>query len=230
MSTAQPSHLSQPILFYLDDLKANLDLVAQIISLANTAFWRSKKNSPEQWEVVECMRFQSPEDLFRMVGIAGVMAIICVVEDGSAKAGNKWKNENKVVGCATAVPWDKADGLWPVDKRNGVEEGWEIKAVCVDGDVRFAKQGLAINMLQTLQDWAIQKEIEIARMNGKIGDDGNRVARFWIQAAECLNGEYWRKRGYTEVRKAVQGHRLWDCKTNFELVVLVKEVVFRVNT
>ena len=48
----------------------------------------------------------------------------------------------------------------------------------------------------------------------------------WILAAECINGVYWRKRGYELVRKDVALPPTWNVQTSFEMIVLRKDVPF----
>jgi hypothetical protein len=58
-----------------------------------------------------------------------------------------------------------------------------------------------------------------------IEDDKKGVLTLWILAAECVVGDYWRKRGYQNVRTGIYSG-IWSCRTSFEMVVLKKEVEY----
>jgi len=41
---------------------------------------------------------------------------------------------------------------------------------------------------------------------------------FWILAAVCINGVYWRKKGYEVIRKDTYGPPTWGCQTEFQMI------------
>jgi GNAT superfamily N-acetyltransferase len=96
----------------------------------------------------------------------------------------------------------------------------------VDGDPKYHRRGLAVQLLNVLEDHLVANERVHLQGAGKQGEG---VLTLWILAAECINGVYWRKRGYQEVRKKVEGPGVWSCKTSFEMVVLRKDVTFGVG-
>ncbi|KAF2737492.1 hypothetical protein EJ04DRAFT_461305 [Polyplosphaeria fusca] len=240
-STPTPPILCPPILLRPPQLRHLPNVVDKIRHLANHAFVRPKSRFPDQWHCVPGTRFPDTESLFRMLGAHGIM---CIVVDTAARcsdaaggadgAGFRLEEGDRVAGIAAVVPWiGVADGVWPeeqVEAAKREERGWEVKSVCVEGDGRYAKMGIAVRMMGELEGWVVERERERKRVDvlgREDGGGGKEVARFWIQAAEILNGVYWRKRGYREVRRAeVRG--IWTCKTSFELVVFVKEVEYGV--
>jgi len=119
--------------------------------------------------------------------------------------------ERKVVACAAAVPWR---GGWKRECE-GTETGWEIKAIAVDGSPTYLKKGLAVQVMSELERYLVEKTKK----------EGEKELTLWILAAECINGAYWRKRGYREVRRSTEGDGTWGCKTSFDLVVFGKDVV-----
>jgi GNAT superfamily N-acetyltransferase len=125
----------------------------------------------------------------------------------------------KVVACAAAVPWK---GGWMKEGADS-ESGWEIKIVCVDGDPQYHHRGLAVQLLGFLERYLV------TAMKAKFREEGKQehgTLTLWILAAECINGSYWRKKGYQEVRRKTEGVGVWSCKTSFEMVVFRKIITF----
>ena len=239
MAATQPN-FTEPIFLTFDDLCANSKLTDQIAILCNAAFTRPKSLNPAKWEV-PAIRFPDTQTLLDMVGKDGIMAIILDeswvsgddedirVEVGGGEGGEV--KRGKLVVTTTIVPW--AGGQ---DKEGaGTEPGYEMKAVCVDGDARYLRKGLAIKVMDALENYIIEVERKQMRHKGDDADakqpncamkDGNkRVLTLWILAAEDLVGSYWRKTGYENVRSAIYSG-IWGCRTSFELMVLKKEVEY----
>lgn len=182
------------------------------------------------------MRFSAPDSYTRM--LVGDSVVALIFDDGGYSKnknpheadveinGDKDRAEypRKLVACAAAVPWT---GGWLKDGPKS-EEGWEIKAVCVDGDTKYARSGLAVQLLSFLAEHLIsQMKLQLREhIDNEEKEHVQGSLVLWIQAAECLNGAYWRKRGYQEIRRSTQGEGVWGCQTSFELVVLKKTVQF----
>jgi GNAT superfamily N-acetyltransferase len=229
--------LSLPILFTPLELKSNTALSASVTRLVNDAFYRSKETDPVKWSNVT-FRFPNEDALHVMLGdTSSVMALI-FDENADAERGWNGKAETngreagtakgdltrkKVVACAAAVPWK---GGWMKEGAN-YESGWEIKTVCVDGDPNYHHRGLAVKLLSFLEGNLIASLKAQLRKEGK---EGVSTLTLWILAAECINGVYWRKRGYQEVRRKTEGVGVWSCKTSFEMVVLKKFVTFDIDS
>ncbi|KAH7093441.1 hypothetical protein FB567DRAFT_515348 [Paraphoma chrysanthemicola] len=242
--TTQP-HLSAPILFHPTTLKSNRALTSQITTLANEAFMRSHAPDREKWDLSRD-RFPSEESYWDMLGEKGIVALIFDRDDGNSAqelnganaTGNNdenvngedrnWEGREKVIACAAALPWK---GGWNKEGA-GTEVGWEIKAVCVAGDKKYLKKGLAVQVMQALEDELVRNAKAQWRASAKremSAEDARRGSvALWILAAECLNGAYWRKRGYEELRRSTEGSGTWGCKTSFELVVFRKEVKYEI--
>lgn len=207
--TSSPS-FSAPVLYTPSDLKSNPALVTQITDLINDAFTRSKMPDPVKWRQGVRRRFPSDDLYFEMLGSDGVAAVIL----------DETTEDRKVVAVAAAVPWQ---GGWNKEGA-GVEEGWEIKAVAVDGEAKYLKRGLAVQLYTFLEQHLASK----TKKSG-VSTTGRKLNRtdqltLWILAAECIAGAYWRKRGYTLVRKDIAEAPTWGCLTTFEMVVLRKDV------
>ena len=226
--------LSPPTLFTPSELKSNPTLSKSITQLVNDAFYRSYERDTVKWDNSES-RFSDEEGLHMLLsGEGSVIALMfddaaSADENGSINGGNgsisgegsssDGKESRKVVACASLVPWK---GGWEKECAH-TETGWEIKIVCVDGDPKYHHRGLAVQLLNFLEQYLIVRETIQREQKGL---QGQRVLSLWILAAECLNGAYWRKRGYEVVRKKTWGPGTWSCKTSFEMVVLRRNVTF----
>jgi len=234
--TTTPS-LTAPIIFAPCDLEVDPALTAQITKLCNDAFRRSREPYPEKWS--SGLRFETPQAYKDMLNDESVVAII-LDRDGYGNEGAnenqqgavvvKGKDRGKLVACAAAVPWK---GGWAKEGA-GTEDGFEIKAICVDGDAKYLRRGLAVQLMDCLQNHLIQlaksRHQKNTEMDAKVtadgleGKDQTACLTLWILAAECLTGVYWRKRGYHEVRRTTEGTGTWGCNTKFDMVVLRKDV------
>lgn len=222
--------LSPPTLFSLAELRANRDLVASIISLANDAFLRPKKLDPVKWDSTG-LRFPTIDSYLEMLDGKSVVALIFddtttndyadLNKSTNDSAVDGRRAERKVIACAAAVPWQ---GGWTKEGA-GTEDGWEIKAVCVDGEAKYLRRGLAVQLLAGLEQHPVKLQLR-EQVGGIEKQPSQGKLSLWILAAECLNGVYWRKRGYQEVRRSTQGAGVWGCQTSFEIVVLRKDVLF----
>lgn len=203
---------SQPTLCTISDLESDPSLVSQITDLINDAFSRSKKADPVKWRQGERRRFPTNDLYFEMLGTDGIAAVIF----------DTTEEKRKVVAVAAAVPWQ---GGWKKEGA-GVEEGWEIKAVAVDGDARYLRQGLAVRLYTFLEQYLTLKSKQLGvSTTGRKFDCTDRLT-LWILAAECINGPYWRKRGYQLVRKDIAETPTWGVLTSFEMIVLRKDIPF----
>jgi hypothetical protein len=237
MTTPQ---LSAPIIFAPSDLEADPALIYQITKLCNDAFRRSKEQDPEKWSARP--RFETPQKYEDMLDDESVVAIIfdrggngnqAVNGDQQKEGATEGSSRGKVVACAAAVPWK---GGWAKEGAS-TEDGFEIKAICVDRDAKYLRRGLAIQLMDCLQNHLIQLANSRNRDHGENCASGTGLetdekrARLtlWILAAECINGVYWRKRGYREVRRTTEGAGTWGCQTSFDMVVLRKVVTYNLE-
>jgi hypothetical protein len=222
-----PPNLSPPIIFTPPDFISNPTLTASVLTLVNTSFHRSKAPDPIKWDNTT-LRFPSEDMFHMMLGTDGVMALIFDLDQDIAPLKDDEAFETmvkrepspyagkKVIACAAAVPWK---GGWAHESPG--EAGWEMKIVCVDGGEAYLHRGLAIKVMGALENLLIEKERLRRRENREYG---RLELELWILAAECINGVYWRKRGYEVVRKKTEGKGVWSCRTEFEMVVLRKVV------
>ena len=128
-------------------------------------------------------------------------------------------NEKKPIACAAAIPWRGGH----LKEGAGTETGWEIKIVCVNPSPEYQRRGLAVQVLAFLEEYLVGIERDALFREG-IRSAGGRGVDFWILAAECQAGPYWRRRGYAEVRRRTEGPGVWSCLREFEMLVLRRRV------
>lgn len=220
--------LSEPIIFTLSELKCRPTLTTQMISLVNDAFRRSKLPEPEKW-FYDQPRFPTIESYYEVLDDESLVVVIydeaansIIPTDTSINGSQKEEIlKGKLIGCSGAIPW-----LGGVEKEGaGNEVGWEVKAISVDGDKKYLKTGLAVRMVDALTQALIEKQ---KRQN--TGGWTKGLLTWWIIAAECLNGPYWRRKGFQEVRHTMLEAGAWGCKTTFDVVVLRKDIKYDIST
>lgn len=207
-----PHRLSAPTIYTRADLESDQGLVTQITRLINDAFTRSKKSDLVKWGANPRVRFTDSHMYFDMLGSEGVVAAI--FDEDTA--------DRRLVAVAGAIPWQ---GGWK-NEGAGIEEGWEIKAVAVDGDAKYLRRGLAVQLYNALQEHLLleSKQSGISTTKRKFNQQDQLT--LWILAAECINGVYWRKKGFELVRKDVVEAPTWGVLTEFEMIVLRKDIPF----
>lgn len=205
--------ISAPSLYTTQDLKQDPLLVTRIIHLINDAFTRSKKSDPVKWGEKPRIRFTDIDTYFEMLGSDGTVAAIF---DNNA-------GERRLVAVAAAVPWQ---GGWTKEGA-GTEEGWEIKAVAVDGDARYLRKGLAVQLYNSLEERLFMLAEKLQNPTTQRKSESKDQLTLWILAAECINGLYWRKRGFEIVRRNTAEAPTWGVLTKFEMIVLQKHIPLR---
>jgi GNAT superfamily N-acetyltransferase len=234
--------LSAPVLLSPAQVRSNPRLTSQIINLANAAFQRSKVPDPVKWNQGPGRRFPTRESYHDMLVEGTTVAVIfdrnAKKEDIHDSFGDEHaigpQSEDgslrgKVVACGATTPWT---GGWAKEGA-GKETGFEIKAIAVEADERYLRKGLAVQLMAALEERLVEEARE--RLRGCSATDVVKeraeqqgTLALWIMAAECIAGPYWRRRGYSEVRRTAEGNGTWGCKTSFDLLVLRKDVVFAV--
>jgi hypothetical protein len=195
-----PSQALATRLYHAKDIVRGSELAASLTKFVNDSYGNSNTYDPERWNVdEEKCRFETDDEIHDTLGEDGLFV---VAYDG----------DEPVASASTALWKGDFEGI-------GKEEGgWEIKTVTVR--VRYMKQGLATRCIKVLQDHLIGKMREEV-------PNGNKEAKklkLWLQTAECVNGEYWRRRGWRDARGYEKPVGYWASKTGFRLLVMMKEV------
>ncbi|KAF2743719.1 hypothetical protein M011DRAFT_471073 [Sporormia fimetaria CBS 119925] len=195
-------------------------------------------------EGVMCLIFSVPESGTEVAKTVGskVRGEEDGVEGDSREAGELEELEEmgEIVACGGAIPWTSAK--WTSsgsgeesDSRKATEKSkesvvldWEVKTVCASTDPRFSRTGLAVKVVDSVQDFLRKKVVESRRALGRelwettvrAGD----VLTLWVVTVESLVGAYWLRRGYVEVGRKTARPGTWGCKRGFEMLLLKKEV------
>ncbi|KAF2708003.1 hypothetical protein K504DRAFT_297023 [Pleomassaria siparia CBS 279.74] len=190
-------------LYHASDILSSPTLAASLTAFVNQGFKSAGTYDPTRWDLINSMRFKRTNEINELLGTEGLFAVLY---DGKVP-----------VACAAAVPWAKEyQGC-----RLPGEEGWEIKTVCVDA--KWVKRGLASRSINILRDYLVEQERAKLALDGA-QEAGNKKLKFWLEVAECVNGEYWRRRGYKELRGYDRPAGLWSSLTGFRLLVMVKDI------
>lgn len=145
-------------------------------------------------------------------------------QDESGPSTADGKTGGRIVACAGAIPWDGND-----------EDGWALKTVCVDWQDKYAKKGLAVRTVECIARYLAKLPTEEERLGnvtdskGGVPEEGpaKKTLTLWLTTEECLNGEYWRRRGFAEVRRAsVSG--MWAIRdsVSIDVVTMRKDLSF----
>ncbi|XP_014557251.1 hypothetical protein COCVIDRAFT_15481 [Bipolaris victoriae FI3] len=216
MPSTTPS-LSQPTLYTSSLIKSTPTLSAALTSLINSAFYRSASSDP-RWDAT-VPRFDSADELCEMIGDErSVVAVIYYSSGRSTSTLDDFEGkeeQGEMVACAAAIPWK---GGWHREGATTREGGWEIKTVCVHE--RFVGRGLASQLVGFLGDYYLCT----TRASGTVEEREQRKVTLWLLVADNLNGAYWRRRGWSEVRRRTEGPGVWGCKGEFDMVVLKREL------
>jgi hypothetical protein len=214
------ANLSAPTIVTLHDLTNNPAFTSALTTFIVNVF-DNQTRDPELFDL-SILRFDSPKELLDELGASGIMCVIFDRDEEGPSIGDG--KGGRIVACVGAIPWDGSD-----------EGGWELKTVCVDWHEKYAKKRLAIRTVECLGRYLAKLPTE--EVNPKSVTDSmggmrdasvdSRTLTLWIRTEECLNGEYWRRRGFTEIqRTAISG--IWAIKTgvSIEMAILRKDLSF----
>jgi GNAT superfamily N-acetyltransferase len=207
------NHSFHPQIYTADDLRSNNDLTVSIIALENAGYSNRQIYPESRWGKIPD-RFETLEALFTSLGPQGFVVAVFA-------SGENEEDEDRgrqLVACACASPWKGDLRLGSSSEKGNDDEvareaakerGWEIKGVATHA--AWLRKGLAGRCIAAI-------ETEVARQE----DEGK--IRLWIHMVEEVNGEYWRRRGFTEVRRSKTAPGVFGAKFGVELVVMFKDV------
>jgi hypothetical protein len=190
-------------LYHAKEIRANPTLAATLTAFVNKGFMAQTKipHAVEIWADFSTGRFKSPNEINEMLGPDGLFAVIY---DGEAP-----------VAVAGGVPWKQGSQELALEG----ETGYEIKTVTVDPTV--VKKGLATRCMGVVIKKLIEIEEKKRAENGTVGDG---KLKLWIQSTEYVNGDYWRGRGYKDMRNYKMPAGFWSARIPFTMLVQAKEV------
>jgi GNAT superfamily N-acetyltransferase len=191
---------TQPRLYYSSVIHADSSLASTITAFVNEGYRYVSPKSAPRWNPTFSDRLPTPESLHEVLGNDGVFAVIYNPHDKSIP-----------IACAALKPW-KGDYGGYVEPRAG---GWEVLTVTTH--VGWMRRGLARRCVDALIDDLVERTRKT--------DKGNSDAKvqIWIHAVEDLNGAYWKKQGWAEIRSYPRPAGEFGSKEGYKLLVLLQE-------
>ncbi|KAI8935879.1 hypothetical protein NX059_007394 [Plenodomus lindquistii] len=187
----------QPQIHHISKLIAAPNISETIRTFVNKGYRYCSPENASHWDT-SVDRLTDVESFHKALGHRGLIAVIYHPDDSTFP-----------IACAAASPWDGGyDGAYSPEE---LDNGWEIKIVTTKEE--WMGRGLAGICVDALLE-------EIVRVEG----DAKQKPKFWVQAVECLNGAFWRKRGWSDVRGINHEAGRFGSKKGYRLLVLSKEI------
>jgi hypothetical protein len=188
----------QPLLYHASAIRADSNLASALRSFINEGYRYLSPESAKNWSTVYGGdRLPNPDSIHQVLGDDGLLA---VVFDGVTP-----------VACAAAQRW-KHDHEGYAEPN---EDGWEILMVTTHVD--SMRRGLAGRCVDALVGDLVRQARDDQSRNGQA------PLKVWVHAVEDLNGPYWRKKGWKEVRSYTRPAGHWGSKNGYCLLVLLQE-------
>ncbi|KAF2197619.1 hypothetical protein GQ43DRAFT_380583 [Delitschia confertaspora ATCC 74209] len=209
------TNLSFPLKLYkTTDIQSNPPLNTSLTTFINHVF------ASQKWDRDRTtLRFPTAESLVEMLGPDGWIVVLMEPTSASEQQQGNGDGEEgfreEIIACAAAVPWAGDVSGVKADENGTEEEGYEIKTVTsAKAPVSYRKQGLASRCVAKLEEHLLSTV--------KAEGGGKKKVDLWIQTEEELNGEYWRRRGFVDVRRNHMPAGSWGAYREFVVVVLRK--------
>jgi GNAT superfamily N-acetyltransferase len=195
------AQLQKPHLYYASAIRAAPALASTLTTFVNEGYRYLSPASAQNWATVyDGDRLVNPDSIHQVLGDDGRLAVVYHPDDGVTP-----------VACAAAQRWrHDLEGYVAAG-----EDGWEILMVTTHVD--FMRRGLAGRCVDAL----IGDLVRQTRDDGKRNGQGK--LQVWVHAVEDLNGAYWRKKGWVEVRSYTRPAGHWGSKNGYCLLVLLQE-------
>ncbi|KAH7072744.1 hypothetical protein BKA63DRAFT_49413 [Paraphoma chrysanthemicola] len=185
----------QPTLYSAFALLCSPTLAHTLTAFVNEGYRSTPLRHPLHWDTEIDDRFPDANSIHKCLGLDGIFAVLYDPQDSSVP-----------IACASMTRWS---GDLVTFAAEG-ESGWEIKTVTTHRDWRgLGLPGLCVDAL-------VQRAL-------RMEDENDRKVQIWLQAVEELNGEFWRKKGWTEIRGYDRpvGHS--GSKMGYRLLVMLQE-------
>jgi len=187
----------QPRLHHASAIRADPSLARTITSFVNEGYRYISPSIASRWETDGSDRLATPSAIHEALGNDGMFAVIYDARD-----------DTNPIACAATTPWTRdLEGFCAAG-----ETGWEIKTVTTR--VECMRRGLA----QRCVDALVAELVRQAREDG----DGEKL-QVWVQAVEDMNGAFWRKKRWVDVRAYEKPAGHWGSKFGYRLLVLLQE-------
>jgi GNAT superfamily N-acetyltransferase len=191
---------ARPCLHHASAIRADATLASTITSFVNEGYRYMSPKSALRWDSVYGDRLRNPDSIHTTLGDDGMFAVIYDPQ-----------NSTIPIACAATKRWKHdLEGM-----NEPGEDGWEI--VTVTTRVDWMRRGLAGQCVDAL----VEEVVRQARRD-ETCDAGSKV-NIWIHTVEDLNGAYWRKKGWVEVRSYDKPIGHWGSKFGYRLLVLLQK-------
>jgi hypothetical protein len=190
-----------PRLHHASAIRADPILASTITAFVNEGYRYLAPENASRWDGVYGDRLAQPDSIHAALGVDGIFAVLYDPQNSATP-----------IACAATKRW-KHD----LEGHNtGGEDGWEL--IMVTTRVAWMRCGFAGRCIDAL----------IAEIIGKACEDEKRIddakVKIWAHAVEDLNGPYWRKKGWVDVRSYDKPAGHWGSKFGYRLLVLLKEL------
>lgn len=205
MVSPSPAQL-QPRIHRVASIRNDPALERRIRDFVNEGYRYIAPKDASRWNPDDDDRLSTADSIAQELGEYGFFAVIYDP-----------KNDSKPIACAATTPW-KCD----LEGGGQGDRGWEIKLVTSAAEwMRGGLAGRCIN--------AVVAELLTQGHAGGTGRDevecGQKLM-VWVQTVECVNGEYWKKKGWKELRGYGMPVGHWGSKEGYRLLVMLQEFDF----
>lgn len=197
--TNQSSSTPVLLLHHASAIRADPELAQTITTLVNEGYRNLPPETALRWDrsAIED-RLSTPTAIHDTIGPEGMFAVAYDARDQTTPlacgAARRWKHDLEGFSAAG-------------------EAGWEI--ITVTTRLGWTRRGLAGQCIDAL----------VENLVGQAHEDGSDQAlKIWVQAVECLNGAFWKNKGWTEVRSYEKPVGHWGSKLGYSLLVLLKNI------
>jgi GNAT superfamily N-acetyltransferase len=205
MTDTNQSSSSQILLrlHHASEIRADTTLANILTTFVNKGYRYFTPETALRWNrsAMGGERLKDSAAIHDTIGHDGMFAVAYDARDGTTP-----------LACAAARQW--THDLEGVSAAG--EKGWEVVTVTTRAD--WMRRGLAGQCIDALVEELIRRARE---------DGSDERLQVWVHVVECLNGAYWRKKGWAEVRTYEKPAGHWGSKFGYRLLVLRRD--FEVN-
>jgi GNAT superfamily N-acetyltransferase len=189
-----------PRLHHASIIRADSSLANTITTFVNQGYRYFSPKNALRWNPGNSDRLTTADSIHQVLGNEGLFAVVYHPDDKITP-----------IACAATKQWTGDYGGYV----EATGDGWEILTVTTR--VEWMRRGLARRCVDAL----VENLIMQARSDEK--RDSNAKLRIWVHAVEDLNGAYWKKQGWVEVRSYDKPAGEWGSKLGYRLLVLLQE-------
>ena len=198
------SSLPQPHIHHASSICTDPALERTIRDFVNEGYRYIAPKDASRWDPDPEDRLANAESLNEELGEHGFFAVLYDPNDSSIP-----------IACAATTPW-KGD----MEGRGKGEEGWEIKTVT--SGAQWMGAGCAGRCIDAVV-CEIRRQERKKRQNEGCREKEESTFNVWIQTAECVNGAYWNKKGWREVRGYEKPVGHWGSREGYRLAILLQQ-------